>query len=62
MVMLFAYYRIFRAALEHERSLRSGVKRMSMGQTNTNGCQNTNGQEVTLRIHRGGGSKANVTK
>lgn len=58
-VMLIAYYRIFRTALEHEKSLRKGVKQM-----NTNGGQNANGQEVTLRIHRGGGggSKAHSAK
>ena len=55
--MLFAYYRILRAAVGYEKSLRSGVK-----QLNTNGCQNANGQEVTLRIHRGGGAKANILK
>ena len=49
-VMIFAYYRIFRAALEHERSLKKGVKQISNGS-----AQNSNGQEVTLRIHRGGG-------
>ena len=54
--MLFAYYRILRAAVGYEKSLRSGVKQLNTG------CQNANGQEVTLRIHRGGGAKANILK
>jgi len=53
-IMLFAYYRILRAAVGYEKSLRSGVKQLNTG------CQNANGQEVTLRIHRGGGAKANI--
>ena len=49
-VMLFAYFRIYRAAAEHEKSLRSGVKQSQT--VSENGSENS--QVVTLRIHRGG--------
>lgn len=45
MVMVFTYYRIYRAAAEQTRNLKLGCKQV----------QSSNGDEsVTLRIHRGG--------
>ena len=48
-VILFAYYKIYVAATEQMRSLKTGTKVMS-----TNG---ENGQVMTLRMHRGGGRR-----
>ena len=48
-IILFAYYKIYRAATEQTRSLRTGCKVMS-----TDGL---NGEVMTLRIHRGGGMR-----
>ncbi|XP_014663547.1 PREDICTED: dopamine receptor 2-like [Priapulus caudatus] len=43
LIMLFAYFKIYRAATEQMRSLKCGTKKMS-----------DEGTELTLRIHRGG--------
>ena len=51
-VMVFTYFRIYRAALAHTRSLKSGAKLLHS--TSSDGS----GSEMTLRIHRGGGSAA----
>lgn len=49
LIILFAYYKIYKAAAEQTRSLNSGTKVM---------CVNGSGQEVmTLRMHRGGGQR-----
>lgn len=44
-VMVFTYYRIYRAAVEQTKSLRLGTKQVLLGAGNL---------ELTLRIHRGG--------
>ncbi|ELU02582.1 hypothetical protein CAPTEDRAFT_24291, partial [Capitella teleta] len=45
-IILFAYYKIYRAATEQTRSLRAGCKVMN--------ADGVNGEVLTLRIHRGG--------
>ena len=47
-VILFAYYKIYVAATEQTRSLKTGSKVMS--------ADGANGEVMTLRIHRGGGA------
>lgn len=46
LVMVFTYYRIYRAAVEQTRSLKQGTKLCTDGD-----------MELTLRIHRGGGAR-----
>lgn len=46
MVMVFTYYRIYRAAVEQTRSLKLGTKHVQ--------CNGESCQSLTLRIHRGG--------
>lgn len=46
-VMVFTYYRIYRAAAEQTRSLRLGTKQVLA-------CNGEEAMELTLRIHRGG--------
>ncbi|VEN36301.1 unnamed protein product, partial [Callosobruchus maculatus] len=46
-VMLFTYFRIYRAAVAQTRSLRLGTKQILLGSGEL---------ELTLRIHRGGGT------
>lgn len=54
-VILFAYYRIYRAASEQIQSLKRGTKIMSSG-------DGVNGEVMTLRIHRGGVPRATVAR
>ena len=49
-VILFAYYKIYKAATEQIRSLKTGSKVMT-----GNGCD---GEVMTLRMHRGGGHRS----
>ena len=50
-VMVFTYVRVYRAALQHTRSLKSGAKHLG-------GVAGSN-SELTLRIHVGGGGGSN---
>lgn len=54
-VMVFTYYRIYRAAVAQTRSLASGVKQVTASSGEFGG-PNGSGEavELTLRIHRGG--------
>ena len=47
MVMVFTYLKVYKAALEHTKSLRLGAKTLRSAMGGSNG--------VVLRIHRGGG-------
>uniref|UniRef100_T1IQI9 G-protein coupled receptors family 1 profile domain-containing protein n=1 Tax=Strigamia maritima TaxID=126957 RepID=T1IQI9_STRMM len=47
-VMLFTYFRIYRAATEQTKSLRLGTKQVLA-------CNGEEAMELTLRMHRGGG-------
>nr|XP_040563309.1 dopamine receptor 2-like [Lepeophtheirus salmonis] len=51
-IMVFAYAKIYKAALEHTRSLKLGAKVLAA----------TGGPDSTLRIHRGGGGRDNSQK
>ncbi|XP_038070780.1 dopamine receptor 2-like [Patiria miniata] len=53
-IMLFMYFRIYRAAAAQMRHIRSGTKLVSTGKNNPE----SNGT-VSLRIHRGGGASYN---
>ncbi|XP_071051505.1 dopamine receptor 2 isoform X2 [Onthophagus taurus] len=50
-VMVFTYYRIYRAAVAQTRSLRLGTKQVLLGAGEL---------ELTLRIHRGGGTSCKI--
>ena len=53
-VMLFTYFRIYKAAVAHTKSLRLGAKQLS-----SNGAEGSQGgQEVVLRMHRGGAASS----
>ena len=47
MVMVFTYLKVYKAALEHTKSLRLGAKTLRSAMGGSNG--------VVLRMHRGGG-------
>ena len=47
MVMVFTYLKVYKAALEHTKSLRLGAKTLRSAIGGSNG--------VVLRMHRGGG-------
>ncbi|XP_064466203.1 dopamine receptor 2-like [Ornithodoros turicata] len=47
MVMVFTYYRIYRAAVEQTRNLKHGCKQVTS-------CNGEEATSLTLRIHRGG--------
>ena len=50
--MCVTYFRIYKAAVAHTKSLKKGAKQLS-----TNGGTEGHGtQEVVLRMHRGGGT------
>ncbi|XP_033633627.1 dopamine receptor 2-like [Asterias rubens] len=57
-IMLFMYFRIYRAAAAQMRHIRSGTKLVSTGKNN---CNNESNGTVSLRIHRGGGASVNGT-
>ena len=52
-VMCVTYFRIYKAAVAHTKSLRLGAKQLT-----TNGSEGHGGQEVVLRMHRGGGTSS----
>ena len=51
--MCVTYFRIYKAAVAHTKSLRLGAKQLT-----TNGSEGHGGQEVVLRMHRGGGTSS----
>ncbi|KAI9553356.1 hypothetical protein GHT06_021254 [Daphnia sinensis] len=57
-VMVFTYYRIYRAAVAQSRSLRLGIKQVAMSSTGESAKGGVGTAEtmelLTLRIHRGG--------
>lgn len=54
-VMVFTYYRIYRAAVAQSRSLRLGIKQVVASSGELGGPSGSaEGVELTLRIHRGG--------
>ena len=55
-IMLFMYFRIYRAAAAQMRHIRSGTKLVSTGKNN---CNPESNGTVSLRIHRGGGASVN---
>ena len=48
MVMVFTYLKVYKAAIEHTKSLRLGAKQLRSAIGGSNG--------VVLRMHRGGGN------
>ena len=48
-VMVFTYYRVYKAAMSHMKSIKAGGKQLTNGE---------NGGDMTLRIHVGGGGTA----
>ncbi|CAI4223933.1 unnamed protein product [Auanema sp. JU1783] len=62
-LILFAYGRVFIIASRHSRSMKSGMK--TINKKGNNEKSESNGEEVTLRIHVGNGrntAMANVSK
>ena len=53
-VMVFTYYRIYRAAVAQTRSLALGVKQVVASSSEMGGQPGSESVELTLRIHRGG--------
>ena len=52
MVMVFTYAKVYKAAIEHTKSLRLGAKQLRSAMGGSNG--------VVLRMHRGGGASRRV--
>ena len=52
-MMCVTYFHIYKAAVAHTKSLRLGAKQLT-----TNGSEGHGGQEVVLRMHRGGGTSS----
>ena len=63
-VMIFAYYRIYRAAIEQTRSIEKGSKNVcmhSLYQSSESRASDRENGPVVLRIHRGGSTPTNQT-
>ena len=54
MVMVYTYYRIYVVATKQTKSLKLGAKQIE-------GTLNDNGDNITLRIHRGGNANASAS-
>ena len=54
MVMVYTYYRIYVVATKKTKSLKLGAKQIE-------GTLNDNGDNITLRIHRGGNANASAS-
>ena len=54
-VMCVTYFRIYKAAVAHTKSLRLGAKQL------TNCLEGHGGQEVVLRMHRGGAASSTAS-